>query len=122
MDGNAAATTTEDHPDFFRYHLAFGSRDFSCMWTAGFERRAGKGKWYAEIISSYAISGTEFRIHHYEKIPSYGKNPDFTFKGNREFDYFPFLNLGYVWYLGSTKVKMEKDNQDIQECPVHVKP
>lgn len=106
--------------DYFKYRSDFGSEDFSCMLALGFDRKFKKGRFYAEVLYSYAIQGTDYRNFYYEKEASFGKNADFRFNGYREFEPFPFVNIGYQYYLFGKKGSEDAKGQDIQECPVKI--
>ena len=120
MKSNAEATLPVADPGYYKFRSDFGSKNFSCMLALGFDRKFKKGRFYAEVLYSYAIQGSDYHTFSYEKEPSSGKNPDLRFNGYREFEPFPFVNIGYQFYLFGKKSAEDVTGQDIQECPVKI--
>lgn len=120
MNSTAEAVLPFSDPAYYKYRSDFGSENFSCMLALGLDRRFRKGRFYAEVLYAYALQGTDYHTFRYEKEPSFGKNQNFRFNGYREFEPFPFVNIGFQYYLFGKKNAENATGQDIQECPVKI--
>ena len=122
MRSNSVRTAPVTDPAYGKFRNDFGSRDFTCVLSLGFDRKYRKGRFYAEVLYAWAVRGTEYSHYYYDAVPDTGKIPNQHFSGNREFEAFPYVSIGYRRYLRVRNSEAEKSSQDIQECPVKLQP